>query len=77
MGSSGKKRTTMAKLNRETRMRDKRADKEARKIARKLAAADGPAPEFTGDETWPTPLGAESVLTVADRVSEAPAEAEE
>jgi hypothetical protein len=37
MGSSGKKRTTMAKLNRESRLRDKRADKDARKAARKLA----------------------------------------
>ncbi len=39
MGSSGKTRTTFAKLNRESKLRDKRAEKEARKTARKLDAA--------------------------------------
>ena len=39
MGSTGKKRTTRAKLNREGKLRDKRADKQARKTARKLSAA--------------------------------------
>jgi len=39
MGSSGKKRTTMAKLNRETRLRERRLEKQERKEARKLAAA--------------------------------------
>jgi hypothetical protein len=39
VGSSGKKRTTMAKLNRESKLRDKRAEKQARKAARKLTAA--------------------------------------
>ena len=38
MGSSNR-RTTMAKLNRETRLRERRAEKEARKAARKLTAA--------------------------------------
>jgi hypothetical protein len=47
MASSGKKKTTMAKLDRERRMREKRMDKQARKDARK-AAADLPA---EGDET--------------------------
>lgn len=42
MASSGKKKTTMAKLDRERRMREKRMDKQARKDARK-AAADMPA----------------------------------
>jgi hypothetical protein len=37
MGSSGKKRTTFAKMNREQRLRERRAEKEARKAARKLA----------------------------------------
>ena len=42
MGSSGKRRTTMAKLNRESKLREKRAEKQARKAARKLtAASDG------------------------------------
>jgi hypothetical protein len=40
VGSSGKKRTTMAKLNRESKLREKRAEKQARKAARKLTAAD-------------------------------------
>ena len=35
MASSGKRKTTMAKLQRESRLRDKRAVKEARKAARK------------------------------------------
>lgn len=40
MASSGKKKTTMAKLDRERRMRERRLDKQARKDARKQAAAD-------------------------------------
>ncbi|MEY2441693.1 MAG: hypothetical protein QOJ46_1119 [bacterium] len=40
MASSGKKKTTMAKLDRERRMREKRMDKQARKDARKYAAAN-------------------------------------
>jgi hypothetical protein len=41
MASRGKKKTTMAKLTRESKLRDKRLDKQARKDARKRAAADG------------------------------------
>jgi len=37
MASKGKKKTTMAKLTRESRLREKRIEKEARKAARKLA----------------------------------------
>jgi hypothetical protein len=40
MASSSKKKTTMAKITRESRLRERRADKEARKNARKQAAAD-------------------------------------
>ncbi len=43
MASSGKKKTTMAKLTRESRLRERRLDKQARKHARKQAAADGSA----------------------------------
>ncbi len=39
MGSSGRNGTTMAKLNREGKLREKRFEKEARKAARKLTAA--------------------------------------
>ena len=38
MASSGKKKTTMAKLDRERRMREKRMDKQARKDLRKATA---------------------------------------
>jgi len=49
MASSGKKKTTMAKLNRESKLRERRLDKQARKEARKYAAAN---PELV-DETLP------------------------
>ena len=42
MASKSKKKTTMAKLNRETAVREKRVRKQARKDARKQAAAAGP-----------------------------------
>jgi hypothetical protein len=45
MASSGKKKTTMAKLDRERRMRERRMDKQARKDARKLAGPDAIAAE--------------------------------
>ena len=38
MASTGKKKTTMAKLTRESRLRERRLEKEARKRARKAAA---------------------------------------
>ncbi len=40
MASKGKKKTTMAKLNRESRLRERRRDKQARKEARKQAASE-------------------------------------
>jgi hypothetical protein len=42
MASSSKKRTTMAKLNRENAVRERRLRKQARKSARKQAAATPP-----------------------------------
>jgi hypothetical protein len=51
MGSSGKKRTTPAKLNREHMLRERRVDKQRRKDARKQAAAE-PAPR---DDAQPLP----------------------
>jgi hypothetical protein len=48
MPSRTKKKTTMAKLNREHALREKRRDKQAKKDARKQAAAAPPpvpAPE--------------------------------
>ena len=41
MASSSKRKTTMAKLNRERGLAERRMAKEARKAARKQAAADG------------------------------------
>jgi hypothetical protein len=40
MASSAKKKTTMAKLNRENAIRERRLRKQAKKDARKQAAAD-------------------------------------
>ena len=45
MGSNAKKKTTFAKLNREAKLRDKRAAKAARKAERKLAAEAPPEPQ--------------------------------
>jgi hypothetical protein len=56
MASTGKKKTTMAKLQRESRLRERRQEKAARKRARKDAAGqpgdqfDGlPSGDMTGD----------------------------
>jgi hypothetical protein len=40
MASSGKKKTTMAKLARESRLRERRLNKQAKKEARKQAPSD-------------------------------------
>jgi hypothetical protein len=51
MASSGKKKTTMAKLDRERRMRERRMDKQARKDARKQVAAQAlDAPDTAADD---------------------------
>jgi hypothetical protein len=44
MASSNKRKTTMAKLNRERRRLEKRAEKQAKKLARKKAAAEQASP---------------------------------
>jgi hypothetical protein len=41
MASGGKRKTTMAKLNRERRLLEKRQAKQAKKLARKQAVAEG------------------------------------
>ncbi len=48
MASTGKRKTTMAKLNRERRLLDRRIEKKAKKDARKRAAALDPG--GTGDD---------------------------
>ncbi|HEX4035554.1 MAG TPA: hypothetical protein VHX66_14005 [Solirubrobacteraceae bacterium] len=45
MASRGKKKTTMAKLNRETKLRERRQIKEARKEARERARLEPPVDE--------------------------------
>lgn len=44
MASRGKKKTTFAKLARESRLRERRLDKQAKKDARKRAAEIQPQP---------------------------------
>jgi len=44
MASSGKRKTTMAKLNRERRLLDRRQEKQPKKDARQRASADHPGP---------------------------------
>jgi hypothetical protein len=53
MASSGKKKTTMAKLMRESRLRERRLDKQAKKDARKHAPAHSDEP---GDPLDATPV---------------------
>jgi hypothetical protein len=43
MASSSKRKTTMAKHNRERKVRERRLEKQAKKAARKQAAADARA----------------------------------
>jgi hypothetical protein len=57
MASSGKKKTTMAKLTRESKLRERRQDKQARKEARKLQAANpSEEPEDLVDTTTGEPI---------------------
>jgi hypothetical protein len=42
MASTGKRKTTMAKLNRERRLVERRLEKQAKKLARKQASAHRP-----------------------------------
>ncbi|MGH2946874.1 MAG: hypothetical protein ACRDPC_11535 [Solirubrobacteraceae bacterium] len=60
MASNAKKKTTMAKLNRENAVRERRLRKQAKKDARKQAAAAGPpsAPSDTpaGDDPVAPPI---------------------
>src|SRR3954469_25597353 len=70
MGSSGKKKTTMAKMARENKLRERRAIKAAKKDARKQAAADGPpaaeAPAWLGD-----PIAVSAAEAPADEATSA------
>ena len=53
MASGSKRKTTMAKLNRERRRLEKRQEKQAKKLARKQAAAEqasAPSDPVAGDD---------------------------
>ena len=79
MASSSKKRTTMAKIARENKLRERRLDKQARKDARKQAAADGTPGGESGDwlaepaAPWPADADAEDSVETSE--DEQPAEA--
>ena len=59
MASNAKRKTTMAKLNREAKMRDKKLRKQARKDQRKADAAAGITPEEPALETFSADRSAE------------------
>ena len=50
MASSGKRKTTMAKLNRERKLVERRLEKQAKKLARKQAAEQAPGGEALTDD---------------------------
>lgn len=54
MGSNAKKKTTMAKLARENRLRERRLNKQAKKDARKQASADVQEGRREGQEVQAT-----------------------
>lgn len=55
MSSRGKKKTTIAKLNREARLRERRSEKQARKEARRDAAATQPPSDASDTEGLDSP----------------------
>lgn len=59
MASSGKKKTTMAKLTRESRLRERRQDKQAKKDARKQALTDHPDQPDQPDDPLTATAGTE------------------
>jgi hypothetical protein len=60
MASRGKKKTTMAKLNREAKLRERRMDKQARKDARRQAPDQPEQPEPADAATGLTDVPPES-----------------
>ena len=55
MASTGKRKTTMAKLQRERRLLERRIEKKAKKDARKRAAAEPPSEPGSSYPTEPDP----------------------
>jgi hypothetical protein len=62
MGSSGKKKTTMAKLARENRLRERRLNKEAKRDARRQASSDHVGLRESALEQLPAPDPAPAAL---------------
>jgi hypothetical protein len=66
MASGGKKKTTMAKMQRENKVRERRAIKKNRKDQRKLEAASQPGgmiigpPNDVGDDVFELPADPET-----------------
>ena len=76
MASNAKKKTTMAKLARESRLRERRLDKQAKKDARKHAAAHDPeGPGDPLDTTTAEPAPTEAVQPHVETVPPASADA--
>jgi hypothetical protein len=67
MASNAKRKTTMAKLNREAKMRDKKIAKQARKDRRKADAAMGIKPEGAIASTEPVNLDQELEAVTPDQ----------
>jgi hypothetical protein len=63
MSSRGKKKTTMAKLNREAKLRERRYEKQARKDARRDAAAH---PELHEVESHDEEQDSDSLVSEAE-----------
>jgi hypothetical protein len=64
MASTGKRKTTMAKLARESRLRERRLEKQARKRARKDAAAN-PQPQLDDSQLDDSLPGGDPVADLA------------
>ena len=76
MASSGKKKTTMAKLTRESKLRERRLDKQLKKDARKHASThhpDGTGENLneTTDESAPPAPGQPALETVVPALTDA------
>ena len=70
MASSSKKKTTMAKLTRESRLRERRLDKQAKKDARKQTPAHHP--DWSGDTpTTTTGTGQPALETAVQALADA------
>jgi hypothetical protein len=70
MASGGKKKTTMAKLARENKLRERRAEKQARKDARKQASSDRAGAAQQMDAPGPEPSAAEAPASAVEGLSE-------